>query len=279
MRVGPGRLYLVLGLAGLAVLVLPALWWAVQRPSDDRDWQPNMAVLPWAEFSDSRVRVHNVRNTAYRSVTDYTPRYDDRVYDLNELDAVWFVVEPLGEWHGVAHTFLTFGFGGREFVSISVEARKERGEEYNALKGLFRRYELMYVVADERDAIGLRAALRGHDVYLYPMRAPVDRIRQVFVSMLERANALREEPRFYNTLTENCTNTLVDHVNALVPGRIPFSHKLLFPGYSDELAYELGLIDTDLPFEEARRRFRIDPDAAADRDAEDFSLEIRGADG
>ncbi|NIP60972.1 MAG: DUF4105 domain-containing protein [Gemmatimonadetes bacterium] len=275
MSVGPGRLYLALGLAGLAVLVLPAVWWAVQRPSDDREWQPNMAVLPWAEFTDSLVRVHNVRNTEYRSVTDYTPRYDDRVYDLRDLDAVWFVVEPFAEWHGVAHTFLTFGFGDRQFVSISVEARKERGEEYNALKGLFRRYELMYVVADERDAIGLRVGVRGNDVFLYPMRAPVKRIRDVFVSMLERANALREAPRFYNTLTENCTNTLAEHVNALVPGRIPFSYRLFLPGYSDELAYDLGLIDTDLPFEEARRRFRIDPRGAADRDAEDFSLRIR----
>ena len=263
-------------LAGVAVLAgVPLIWWLLQRPSNDRDWMPNMAVLPYAEFADSMVHVRNVRHTHYISTDEYTPRYEDRTYDLTKLDAVWFVVEPFSSWRGVAHTFVTFGFGGEDFVSISVEARKQRGEDYNFLKGLFRQYELMYVVADERDAIGLRANVRGEDVFLYPIRAPVSRVRELFVTMLARANALRERPRFYNTLVANCTNTIAQHVNSLSPSRIPFSYRLLLPGYADELAYDLGLIDTELSFEAARRHFRINDRAAAYAGRPDFSVGIR----
>jgi len=269
---------LVYGL--LALVVIPFAWWLVQRPSNDRDWMPNMAVLPYAALDDSLVRVHNVRFTEYVSTDEYTPRHDDRTYDLTKLDAVWFVVEPFSKWRGVAHTFLTFGFGGEDFVSISVEARKERGERYHFLKGLFRQYELMYVVADERDAIGFRANVRGDDVFLYPIRAPVPRVRELFVAMLDRANALREQPRFYNTLFANCTNAIVQHVNTLAPSRIPFSYKVLLPGYADELAYDLGLIDTDLSFEAARQRFRVNDVAARYAGHGAFSAAIRsGLDG
>lgn len=261
----------------LALAAVPLVWWLLQRPSNDRDWMPNMAVLPYAEIGDSLVRIHNVRHTHYTSTTRYTPRYDDRSYDLTRLDAVWFVVEPFSTWRGVAHTFLTFGFGGEDFVSISVEARKERGEAYQFLKGLFRQYELMYVVADERDAIGFRANVRGDDVFLYPIRASAPRIRELFVGMLARANALREKPEFYNTLAANCTNAIVRHVNTLAPERIPFSYKVLLPGYAGELAYDLGLIDTDLDFEAARRRFRINDLAARFADRGDFSQGIRRA--
>lgn len=265
------RLRLVLLLALLAGLG----WWAFQRPSNDRDWTPNMAVLPHAEFADSLVLLHNVRNTVYATAEDYTPRYYDKTLDLRRLERVWFVVVPFSTWGGVAHTFVTFGFAGPEFVSISVEARRERDETYHFLKGLFRRYELAYIVADERDAIGMRANILGDDVFLYPVRASPQRIRQLFVDMLERANQLRRRPQFYNTLVANCTNTIVKHVNALVPDRIPFSHKVLLPGYSDRLAYDLGLIATDLPFERTRERFRLSERAVRSADSADFSLRIR----
>lgn len=265
-----GLRYLVLAVIGVLIL-----WWATRRPSNDRDWMPNLAMMPYAEFRDSVVLVHNVRNTTYRSTTDYTPVYDDRSYDLRRLESVWFIVEPFSNWGGAAHTFLSFGFQGPEYVTISVEARKERGETYHFLKGLVRQYELMYVVADERDAIGLRANRRGDDVYLYPIKAPPERARALFVAMLERANRLRDQPEFYNTLLQNCTNTIVQHVNTLVPGQIPFSHKVLLPGYSDEVAYELGLIDTDLSYERIRQHHRINELAARFADSPDFSIRIR----
>jgi hypothetical protein len=138
-----------------------------------------------------------------------------------------------------------------------------------------RQYEVMYVVGDERDLIKLRTNYRNDTVYLYPMRTTAERMRELFVSMLRRANKLREEPEFYNTLTNTCTTNLVRHVNALVPGRIPLHPAVFLPGYSDRLAHRLGLIDTTLPFEEARRRFQINDRARTYADDPQFSLRIR----
>ncbi len=259
----------------LAIALVPVVPWALARPSNDRAWQPNQAVLPWAEFAGDSVRVHNVRNTLYRSDTEYTPAYTDRAYDLRRLGRVWFLVVPFGAWGGAAHTFLSFEFDG-DFLAISVEARKERDESYHFLKGIFRQYELTYVVADERDVIGLRVKHWGEPVYLYPMRAAPEKSRALFVAMLERANRLRERPEFYNTLTANCTNTITQHVNTLAPGRIPFSWKVVFPGFADRLAHELGLIDTDLPFDSLRARFKINDRVLLYGDSADFSVRIRG---
>jgi len=170
---------------------------------------------------------------------------------------------------------MSFGFSGDDYLAVSVEIRKEKGEEFSPWKGLARQYELMYVIGDERDLIQLRTNHRRDQVFLYPVRAPRERIEQMFVGMLRRANHLREKPEFYNTLTNTCTTNIVQHVNELVPGRIPFSYKVLLPGYSDELAYDLELIDTRLPFPEAQRHFRIDDDAQGLGGRQDFSTQIR----
>lgn len=267
----------VLGSVAVVVAGVTA-WCAATRPSNDRDWVANEAVLPWSERAGDRVTVRNVRHTVYRSADDYTPAYSDRTYDLRRLERAWFVVEPFGGVRAVAHTFLSFQFAGDsvpEFVAISVEARKERGESYGAIAGLLRRFELLYVVADERDVVLLRTNVRRDAVYLYPLRADTARVRALFVAMLDRANALRERPQFYNTLTANCTSTIVRHVNALVPGRVPFSYRWLLPGYADALAFDLGLIDTALPFDSIRPHFLITPRAQAVGDVPDFSLRIR----
>jgi hypothetical protein len=259
-------------LAGALVLMLV---WLRQRPSNDRDWLPNEAVMPGVTFRGRLVDVRNVRVTTYRTTEDYTPAYEDRTYDLDRLVRVWFVVEPFSKWGGAAHTFLSFEFAGPEFVAVSVEARKERGEVYHFLKGLLRRYELLYVVGDERDLVRLRSNYRRDDVFVYPIRTARERARALFVEMLERAERLRQHPEFYNTLTSNCTSNIVRHVNHLVPGRVPFSPRWMFPGYADRLAYDLGLIDTELPYDSIRAHFRINERALRYGDAPDFSVRIR----
>ncbi len=258
----------------LAVGLLVVLWFLPQ-PSNNRTWVANQAVLPEAEFDGNLVHIRNIRNTAYRTTTDYTPAYYDKTFDLDRLASLWYIVEPFSDWKGAAHTFLSFEFEGPEYLAVSVEIRKEEGEGFSALKGLFKRYEVVYVIADERDAILLRTNYRHDDVYLYPVRTTRDKVRELFVAMLERANRLRTEPEFYNTLTNTCTTNIVRHVNALTPRRIPFSYKVLFPGYSDRLAYDLGLIDTELSFEEARRHFKINDRAERFADSTDFSVRIR----
>lgn len=245
------------------------------EPSNDRAWTRDQERLAWAEIEGRRVRVHNVRNAHYRSADDFDVFWEERSYDLDRLQSAWFVVEPFSDWKGPAHTLMSFGFAGDQYLAISVEIRKEPGESFSPWQGLARQYEVMYVIGDERDLIQLRSNHRRDPVYLYPVRAPRERIEQMFVSMLRRANHLRQQPEHYNSLTNTCTTNIVRHVNELVPGKVPLSYKVVLPGYSDELAYDLGLIDTDLPFPEAKRHFRIDDDALRAGDSPDFSRRIR----
>ncbi len=263
------------GLAALAVIALLLFLAFGPRPSNRRDWMPDQARLPRIELEGRRVRVHNLRNARYLSTSDYLVAWEERTYELDRLRSAWFAVEPFADWKGPAHTLMSFGFEGNEYLAISVEIRKEKGEEFSPWKGLVRQYEIMYVLGDERDLIGLRTNHRRDRVYLYPVRAPRERIEQMLVSMLRRANHLAEEPEFYNSLTSSCATNIVRHVNELVPGRVPWSYKVVLPGYSDELAYDLGLIDTDLPFAEAQRHFRIDERAQRFGDGEGFSAAIR----
>lgn len=245
------------------------------QPSNERDWSPDQQRLATAEFSGDSVRVSNVRNALYRSTTDFDVHWEERSYDLSQLESVWYVVEPFATWRGPAHTFLSFGFTNGDYIAISVEIRKERGESFSPLLGLLRQYELTYIVGDERDLIGLRANHRHDEVHLYPMRATQSAARALFVSMLERANTLAVQPEFYNTLTSTCTSNIVDHVNRIAPEPISYSYKILLPDYSDDLAFDLGLIDTDLPREQFRAAFRINDLALEHADSADFSKAIR----
>ncbi|MFA6039335.1 MAG: DUF4105 domain-containing protein [Candidatus Peribacteraceae bacterium] len=249
--------------------------WMFVRPSNDRDWSPDQAVLPSAEVRGDTVHIRNIRNFTYRTVTEYDIAYEDKDCRLSDLESLWYVVEPFSHWKGAAHAFLSFGFRGGGFMGISIEIRKEKGEKFSSLRGLFRQYELMYVIGDERDLVKLRSNYRKDSVYVYPVRAPREVIRRLFLSMVERANTLREKPEFYNTLTNTCTTNIVRHIHEFSPRRIPFSFKVLLPAYSDRLAYDLGLIDTDLTFEGARARHRINDAALLYAEHPDFSLKIR----
>jgi hypothetical protein len=271
----PGGRLRWLALAALATAAAAAAWCATVRPSNARTWRPEQSVLVRAVFEGHRVTIHDIRDFAWNSLDRYRPGYYDATFDLDSIESVWFVLTPLSaNWRGPAHSFLSFGFAGSRFVAISVEARKEPDETYSALRGLLRGYELMYVVGDERDLIGLRVAL-GEDVFVYPIRASREKVRQLFVEMLERANELRERPEFYNTFTSNCTTNIVRHVNRIAPREIPYGPRILLPGYSDALALDLGLLDTDLPLDEARRRFRVNERAERYAGRPEFSARIR----
>lgn len=261
-------------LAAIAVGLAVAARFLV-RPSNERKWAVDQAVLPVAEIAPPLVTIRNIRNFTYETTDRYTPAYYDKTFDLRKLDSAWFFVEPFGK-AGAAHTFVSFGFEDRDFVAISIEIRKEQGESFSALKGLLRHYEIMYVVGDERDLVGLRANHRKDPVHLYRIDATPERIRETFLSMLRRANHLREHPEFYNTATNTCTTNLVRHVNEITPERIPFSPAVLLPAHSDRLAYDLGLIDRGLPFEETRRRALINEAAAKYANDPEFSRRIRG---
>jgi hypothetical protein len=256
-------------------LVAISFWWGGLRPSNERDWQPEVARLAYATINGDMVTVHNIRNFDYRTETDFTPAYYVRTYDLNKLDSGELVAVY---WMGpaIAHLFLSFGFGD-DHLAISIEARKEKGEGYSSAKGFFRQYELYYVVADERDVVRVRTNYRKdppEDVYVYPLRVPRENIRRVFLEYIHKMNALREHPEFYNTLTTNCTTAIL--MNTRVnPDSLPFSWKVLLSGYTPAYVYESGRMDQSLPFEELKKRSLVNAAAQAADQAPDFSRRIR----
>lgn len=264
----------------IIVIVLIACLFAIvhffTKPSNDRDWNEDQDILPTAEINGDQVSIRNIRNFSYASTTSYITNYYDKTYDVSEIKKVWYIVEPFSGIPGSAHTFLSFEFENNQFVSISVEIRKEKGESYNPIKGLFNTYELMYVIADERDIIKLRSNYRKDLVYVYPINTTVEKARDLFLDMIKRANDLSQHPEFYNTITNTCTTNIVTHVNKITPKRVPFFNlRILFPENSDKLAYDLGLIDTDLSFEDARVRYFINDRALTYADDPNFSLRIR----
>ena len=244
-------------------------------PSNHRDWSPELAVLPYSERVGDQVTVHNVRNCAYLSEDEFVVKYYDKQYDLNRLRSVDFLVVPFDGIPSLAHTMLSFGFDGDNFLDVSVEVRKQKGQTYQLVKGMLHEYELMYVVGDERDLIQLRTEYRKSDVYLYRATATPEQARELFVDVFDRVNKLASQPEFYDTLTNNCTTNIAQHINHLAPHKIPFDYRVLLPGYSDRLAYDLGLIEHHGTFEETKRRAHINAVAAVYRDDPDFSGKIR----
>lgn len=264
----------------LVLLCLIIFIWATFQiftaPSNNRDWNTDQSVLPYAEIENNLISIKNIRNFTYESTTDFTPAYYDKTFDLNKINKVWYVVEPFSGIPGSAHTFLSFEFEDDNFVSISVEIRKEKGEAYDPIKGLFNQYELMYVIADENDVIKLRSNYRKDLVYVYPIDSTKEKVAGLFLDMIQRVNGLKNNPEFYNSLSNTCTTNIVNHVNSIATQKVPlWDLRILFPEKSDELAYNLGLIDTDLSFEEARQRFLINEKAQKFATDKNFSVKIR----
>jgi hypothetical protein len=263
--------------SGLFILVFACVvvWWETLRPSNDRDWQPEVAVLPYATINGDLVTVHNIRNFDYRSQTDFIPAWYDKTFDISKLESLDFIAVY---WMGpaIAHTFLSFGFKGGSYLAISIETRREKREGYSTIKGFFRQYELYYVVADERDVIRVRTNYRvpPEDVYIYRIKGPVANGRRLFLEYMQRINALKEKPEFYNTMTQNCTTAM--WLNSRInPDHMPFSWKVLASGYAPEYLYENGRLNTTLPFSEVREHSRINDRALASGNAMDFSRRIR----
>jgi hypothetical protein len=254
-------------------------WWLFAiKPSNERQWQPDLAQLPYATVDGDIVTVHNIRNFDYRSEFDFSPAYYSKTYDLNKLEGVdLFAIYWMGP--AIAHTVMSFNFGDKDYLAVSIEARKEQSEGYSTIKGFFRQYELTYIVADERDVIRLRTNYRKNppeEVYLYRLKPPRENIRRLFLEYLRKINELHEKPAFYNTLLDNCT-TAIWFNSRVNPGHLPFSWKILLSGYVPEYIYESHGLATRLPFEELQRLAHINPAAQAADQSPDFSRRIRVA--
>jgi hypothetical protein len=256
-----------------AVLVVLLVWWSSIPPSHDRPWRTEVAVMPRAVFDGDRVRISGVRNFDYRTVADFVPRYEEREVSISKLRAIDFYVSywmpgPVG------HTFVSFVFDDAPPLAISIEARPEVGEGYAPLASLFKQFELIYVVGDERDLVRVRTNFRGEDVYLYRIEASPETARKLFVVYLERINELADRPEFYHLLSNSCTINMVRYANGL-GRRGPFDIRHYLNGLFDTFLYDTRRIATTLPFEELRRRSHINASAVAAGKATDFSVRIR----
>lgn len=256
--------------------LLVLAWWLNLAPSNDRPWQADVTELASAEIDGDRITVHNVRNADYRTELDYTPHWETRSYDLKELRGIDLFITYWGSpW--IAHPIVSFDFGAGGHLAISVETRKEVGEEYSAVLGFFRQYELVYVLADERDLIRLRTNYRdGETVYLYRTVATPEAARAVLLAYLKTVNDMTTQPVWYNAITSNCTTGIRIHtVSTAGTAAAPWNWRLLLNGKADEYAYEQGRLVGDLPFDALKQQAIINDVAHGANDAPDFSDIIR----
>ncbi len=258
---------LVLGLCALVVL-----WWLTISPSNQRRWIPDVEKLATADIDGDRVTIHNVRNFSYTSETDFTPHWETRSYDLSKITGLDMY---FSYWSGptIAHTILSWEFENRDHLAISIETRREVGEEYSAVKGFFRQFEIYYVVADERDLVRLRTNFRNEQVYLYRLKVDPELAKRMLLDYLETLNNLTNKPVWYNALTHNCTTTIRQH-NAHLGNARALNWRLFANGYLDQLLYQRQMIDTSLPFSELRDVSMVSKRGLAAPEAE-FSSFIR----
>ena len=265
------RMRMALGALFLGVIV----WWIAIPPSHDRPWRPEAAVMPRAVIDGDRVRFTGVRNFEYRSRNDFTARYEEREVQLSQLTGLDFYVSYWSEGL-VGHTFLSFTFADAPPLSISIEARPEVGEGFDPLGSLFKQFELIYVVGDERDLVAVRTNHRRETVYLYRLNTSAEDARRLLLVYLDRINALADRPEWYHLLSNNCTLNIIRYANAVGrKGRFDIRH--LLNGLIDSYLYHSGRVDTTLPFDELRRRSLINDVAQAADAAPDFSQRIRAS--
>jgi uncharacterized protein DUF4105 len=261
--------------AFIALFLGVVAWWSSISPSHNRPWRPEVAVMPRAVVDGDRVHLTGVRNFDYRSRNDFTVRYEERDVRLSHLIGIDFYVSYFTEGP-VAHTFLSFIFNDAPPLSISIETRPEVGEGFAPVASLFKQFELIYVVGDEHDLVGVRTNHRREAVYLYRLNSSADDARRLLLIYLARINELADRPEFYHLLTNSCTINIIRYANAAGrEGRFDIRH--LLNGLIDSYLYHSGRVDTTLPYEELRRRSQINEAAEAADDAPDFSERIRAS--
>ena len=270
----------------ISILVVLVLLWAFVRhlslrPSNDRSWVNDNERLTTAEFDDDEVTIRNVRDFEWRSNRDFDKRWLDMKINLNDVSKIWFVLEYFDpSRRQMAHTIMSFEMSDGTRLACSIEVRRERGERYHPVKGLFRQYELIYVWATERDVIGVRTRCRKRSVtHLFEavVLGPGNE-RRMLESYLKRTNKLSQSPEWYNTITNTCTTNIVRHVNEVYPGRVPRAVAVLLPGLSPKLLQRNNLVKIKGTIEETLRNSIIDERAKSWDGLTDFGDWIREQD-
>jgi len=247
----------------------------LKDPQNNRNWESGYGTLAGVSVKRDEVKISNIRDWKYLADGSVDAKYYGDEFNARDISAVWFVVEPFSNWDGIAHTYFIFDFTDGRNIAVSVEARREVGEDFNAFKGLFNNFELMYIWGSERDITGRRVVVEKSKLFMYPLSLSQNASQKLFLKMASETAKMESRPRFYNTLTDNCTSILAKNANEINPGSVPFNISWFLPGYSDEYLYSLGYLDNIDDLETLRIRSNITDLVVQFYESEDFGLNIR----
>jgi hypothetical protein len=250
------------------------LWLITQQPEHNRNWESGQEKLPKIELEGEKIKVINFRDFKWQEDGVAITDYHDEYFNLNQLEGVDVIISHFAEFEGLAHIFLSFRFSDNKNMVISVETRRETGEEFSPWLGLMRRFEIIYVVGSERDIIGVRTDIRQERVYLYPTLANPEKSRDLLLALIKDINNIYNQPTFYNTLLNNCTNVITRRVEDISEIKFPLTYKTILPGFMDEVLYKIKLIPHDKSFQENKQYYLIDNDEVNRLDV-DYSQKIR----
>lgn len=258
------------------LLVAHLVLFFLYQPSHNRDWELGQEKLPRVIFSatSSLVTIDNYRNFKWTGPKEAEVNYEIQTFDLDKLQTVDFFISHFSDFEGLAHVFLSFGFNDGKHVVVSLETRREKGEEFSPLLGVLRQYEIIYVVGSENDVVGVRTGPRDERVYLYGSKITAEQAKNIFGELARKINDIYEHPRVYNTLTHNCVNELTRAIEKTTGIKFPLTWKMIFAGYFDEVLYDMGLINNSADFATVKRQHLLD-NSKLNEQSETYSADIR----
>ncbi len=258
----------------ILILILLGTLVLIKKPSHNREWELGQEKLSKIEIQNSNVKVVNFRNFDWKHDNVASINYVQKNFDLDKITGVDVAISHFSNFEGMAHIFIVFRFEDNENIVVSVETRREKGESFSPILGILREFEIIYVMGSENDIIGLRTDLRKERVYLYPTVASAQEAKELFLLVAKDVNNIYDQPVFYNTLLNNCTNVITRRVEDISDVKFPLSYKTILPGFMHEVLYKLKLIPTDKSLEEIKNDYRID-NSKVNRKSIDYSSQIR----
>lgn len=259
--------------------LIALVWYLSLAPAQDRDWDPEVAKVLTYQRQGDMVELHNIRNFKWNVDGSYQEKWESRSYDLNQLNGVNIITSY---WMGpqIAHTLVSFDFKNSKPLTFSIEIRKEKNEAFSAIGGFFRQFELSLVASDEKDIIYTRSNIRKEQVYFFPVNMTQTQMKALFNEYLQKADELKRQPKWYNTLTSNCTTLVFDMVQAVSGDQLPMDYRILASGYLPNYLYDLGALDQRWDMKTWYENAHVNPKTASlsntkYNSSEDYSTLIR----
>ncbi len=260
----------------LALLIGVYVWWELIPASNEGDWMVSYSRMPYAAIHKNEMVIHNIRDFQYRTPEDFTVKYITEAYNINDLRTVDLAYSYWDGNKAVAHTMLSFGFSDGRHLVISSETRMKKGQKQNAIKGLYKQYQTMFILGTEDDLFKLRSNYRKEKLYVYPTSLTPEDVRILFLDLISQVNRYHEKPEFYNTIVFNCTTSLIPSIRKVRPAR-KFDIRLCLNGYSDRLAFEGGGIKhrPGISFEDYKKAHQVDQYLKDFKPGDNYSQAIR----